>query len=132
MTEHNLIRTSIFVLYPGDLGTILFFTAWVFQVYLAAVFNVVMQYSSPPPSLLSGEEYCVTTLKTAARTSYPKINVAACVKFLPLYYSKLTSSKCKIAVSSRYLVAFTRDSSFSIFSLTRDCFTSSKRSFPIF
>ena len=67
MTEHDLIRTSIFVLYPGDLGTILFFTAWVFQVYLAAVFNVVMQYSSPPPSLLCGEEYCVTTLKTAAR-----------------------------------------------------------------
>ena len=42
MTEHDLIRTSIFVLYPGDLGTILFFTAWVFQVYLAAVFNVAM------------------------------------------------------------------------------------------
>ena len=67
MTEHDFIRTFIFVLYPGAIGTILFFTAWVFQVYLAAVFSVVTQCSSPPPPLHCGEEYCVTTLKMATR-----------------------------------------------------------------
>ena len=73
MTEHDFIRTFIFVLYPGAIGTILFFTAWVFQVYLAAVFSVVTQCSFPPPPLHCGEEYCVTTLKTAAKETreYP-------------------------------------------------------------